>query len=82
MGSRFWKVVYYTDTDSVHIIKDQIPILSKVFKEKSNRELIGKDLGQFHSDFPTINGHEEMPQAIESYFLLEKMYIDKLQDST
>ena len=66
----------------MHIEVDDLPILVKAFNEKYNRELIGTRLGQFHSDFPTINGHDEMPKAIESYFLIKKMYIDKLQDST
>lgn len=44
--------------------------------------MVGNQLGQFHSDFPTINEHDEIPKAVESYFLMKKMYIDKLQDST
>ena len=74
--------IYYQDTDSMHIEINDLPKLQKAYKEKYNRELIGKYLGQFHSDFPTINGHKEMPESIESYFLMKKMYIDKLQDST
>ena len=74
--------IYYQDTDSMHIEVDDLPILVNAFKEKYNRELIGSNLGQFHSDFPTINGHDEIPVSIESYFLMKKMYIDKLQDST
>ena len=74
--------IYYQDTDSMHIEVDDLPKLVKAYNDKYNRELIGSNLGQFHSDFPTINGHDEMPKAIESYFLMKKMYIDKLQDST
>ena len=74
--------IYYQDTDSMHIEVDDLPKLVKAFREKYNRELIGSNLGQFHSDFPTINNHDEMPVSIESYFLMKKMYIDKLQDST
>ncbi len=74
--------IYYQDTDSMHIEVEDLPKLVKAFREKYNRELIGTDLGQFHSDFPTINNHDEMPVSIESYFLMKKMYIDKLQDST
>ena len=74
--------IYYQDTDSMHIESQDLPKLEKAFKEKYGRDLIGTDLGQFHSDFPTINNHEEMPHSIESYFLMKKMYIDKLQDST
>ena len=74
--------IYYQDTDSMHIEVDDLPRLVEAFKEKYNRELIGSNLGQFHSDFPTINGHDETPVSIESYFLMKKMYIDKLQDSS
>ena len=74
--------IYYQDTDSMHIEVEDLPRLVEAFKEKYNRELIGSNLGQFHSDFPTINGHEETPVSIESYFLMKKMYIDKLQDSS
>ena len=74
--------IYYQDSDSVHIECDDLPKLVAAFKEKYHRDLIGSNLGQFHSDFPTINGHDEMPKAIESIFLMKKMYVDKLQDST
>ncbi len=74
--------IYYQDSDSVHIECDDLPKLVDAFKEKYNRDLIGSNLGQFHSDFPTVNGHQEMPKAIESIFLMKKMYVDKLQDST
>ena len=74
--------IYYQDTDSMHIEVDDLPKLVEAFKNKYNRDLIGSNLGQFHSDLPTINNHDEMPKAIESYFLMKKMYIDKLQDST
>ena len=43
--------IYYQDTDSIHIEYSKIPLLAKKFKEKFNRDLIGKQLGQFHSDF-------------------------------
>ena len=74
--------IYYQDTDSMHIECKDLPKLVDAFREKYGRELIGKQLGQFHSDFPEINGHDEIPRSIESYFLMKKMYIDKLQDST
>ena len=74
--------IYYQDTDSMHIETEDLPRLAEAFKQKYNRELIGTDLGQFHNDFPTINNHDEVPFATESFFLMKKMYIDKLQDST
>ena len=74
--------IYYQDTDSMHIEVDDLPKLIEAYKNKYNRDLVGNQLGQFHSDFPTINEHDEIPKAVESYFLMKKMYIDKLQDST
>jgi len=74
--------IYYQDTDSMHIEADDLPKLEEAFEEKYKRPLRGKAMGQFHSDFPTINDHDEIPQSIESYFLMKKVYIDKLQDST
>ena len=43
--------VYYQDTDSLHLHEKDVPVLAKLYQEKYNRELIGKALGQFHSDF-------------------------------
>lgn len=74
--------IYYQDTDSMHICCEDIDRLSNAFKEKYDRELIGKDLGQFHNDFACINGHEDMPVSIESYFISKKLYIDKVQDKS
>ena len=74
--------IYYQDTDSMHIMTEDLPKLEEAFKQKYGRELRGKNLGQFHSDFPTINGHNEIPISTDSIFLMKKMYIDKLTDST
>ncbi len=74
--------VYYQDTDSIHIEADDLARLEESFNDKYGRELRGSNLGQFHSDFPTINGSNEIPHSIESYFIAKKIYIDKLQDST
>lgn len=43
--------IYYTDTDSVHMLQSDIPKLEMLFNNKYNRELIGGNLGQFHEDF-------------------------------
>ena len=64
--------IFYQDTDSMHIRKEDEPKLIEAFKEKYNRELKGKGMGQFHNDF---DGGDH---AIESYFICPKVYIDKL----
>ncbi len=69
--------VFYQDTDSGHYYAKDIPVLQKVFSEKYHRELIGKNLGQFHSDFAEIdNGHQST--ASKSIFVGKKTYIDQL----
>lgn len=68
--------IYYTDTDSMHIDQKHIPILEKEFNKLHNRELIGKNMGQFHSDFDL--GDCDDVVAVESIFLGKKAYIDKL----
>jgi hypothetical protein len=43
--------IYYQNTDSIHIPVDDLSILESEFRNVYRRELIGKDLGTFHSDF-------------------------------
>ena len=47
--------IFCQDTDSIHIhianMHNNIPTLSKLFQLKYNHQLIGKNMGQFHSDF-------------------------------
>ena len=82
--------IYYQDTDSMHIECDDLPKLEEAFEKKYKRTLRGKAMGQFHSDFPKfkdiVDGkeveREEVPHSIESYFIMKKVYIDKLTDST
>jgi hypothetical protein len=52
--------------------------ISELFKNKYERDLIGKRLGQFHSDFASIDGSESF--AIRSIFSGKKIYIDKLSN--
>jgi DNA polymerase III epsilon subunit-like protein len=70
--------IYYQDTDSIHIEDQDIKILSSLFKNKYNKELIGNDLGQFHSDF-SLNGATKDIIATDSIFLGKKSYIDCLE---
>ena len=74
--------IYYQDTDSMHMRECDLEKLAKLYKEKYNRELIGKGLGQFHSDFQCIGDSTVMPHAIRSLFVGKKTYIDMLKDTT
>lgn len=70
--------LYYTDTDSIHCNYDDVPLLEQKFKEKYNRELTGKQLGQFHVDFDMKGAVGEIV-ATKSIFLGKKSYIDQLE---
>ncbi len=68
--------MFYQDTDSIHIKDKDIKVLADKFRAMYGRELIGKNLGQFHSDFD-IDGAENV-YATRSIFLGKKCYIDEL----
>jgi hypothetical protein len=76
--------IYYTDTDSIHIDEEHIEILEKEYKKRYNRELVGKNLGQFHTDFTNefkINNKKIKVKNVYSKELLvlgKKAYIDIL----
>jgi hypothetical protein len=52
--------------------------LSLLFKEKNGRELIGKNMGQFHTDFSAPNMVGDV-FAIASIFIGKKFYYHKLK---
>ncbi len=68
--------ILYTDTDSMHIMNNNRDIekLSDLYKKKYRRELIGKGLGQFHSDFQ-FAGHYNV-YARKSIIIDKKVYLD------
>ena len=70
--------IYYQDTDSMHIEDRHIEPLSELYKIKYNRELIGKNMGQFHSDFSSDIIVKDII-AVKSIFLGKKCYIDVLE---
>ena len=70
--------IYYQDTDSIHIDNINIPKLAEFYKNKYNRELIGKNMGQFHSDFDSKIIKKDI-HASRSIFIAKKCYIDELK---
>ena len=70
--------IYYQDTDSMHVEDRHIEPLSELYKMKYNRDLIGKEMGQFHSDFSSDKIVKDII-AIKSIFLGKKCYIDVLE---
>ena len=69
--------IYYTDTDSIHIDEEAVLPLAKVYEEKYGKELIGKNLGQFHCDFD-FKGMDDI-RSVGLIVLGKKCYIDKLE---
>jgi hypothetical protein len=68
--------IYYQDTDSMHIEEADIEKLAVAYKKKYHRELIGSDLGQFHSDFATVKGKPSKSQRLIA--VGKKVYLDEL----
>jgi hypothetical protein len=73
--------IYYQDTDSMHIDDCSVLPLADKFRLKYGRELIGKQMGQFHTDFSS----EILKGTLiskESIYLGKKSYVDVLTDET
>jgi len=73
--------MYYQDTDSIHIDSESVQPLATAYQIKYNRELIGSNMGQFHTDFSskTLKGDLVSRRSI---YLGKKCYIDELTDGT
>ena len=73
--------ILYTDTDSIHIRDEDIKRLSSIYKNKYHKTLIGKELGQFHTDFDLkVNGMKcKNIISYKSMFLGKKAYLDLLK---
>ena len=68
---------FYQDFDSVHMMKKNINVLSDLFRKKYQKESIGENMGQFHSDFE-MDGCTNVI-SVASIFLGKKSYIDVLE---
>ncbi|GMF38339.1 unnamed protein product [Phytophthora lilii] len=69
--------IWYQDTDSMMIDYDAVDRLAETYKQTYNKELIGKQMGQFHIDF-NLEGSEGNIYAKESIFLGKKSYLAEL----
>ena len=76
LAEEFDLKIFYQDTDSMHILKQDISRLEEVYRNKYNRELIGFNMGQFHSDFDEL----ENAYSYKSIFLGKKCYCDLLKN--
>jgi len=68
---------FYQDTDSIHMTYETMVALEKAFKQNYGRDLRGSQMGQFHPDFPQINGKDT--RSVASIFLGKKAYCDILR---
>ena len=71
--------LYYTDTDSMHIDYDGVNKIAKFYYETYKKDLIGKDLGQFHVDFELKGALDETIKSKKSIYLGKKCYYDYLE---
>jgi hypothetical protein len=69
--------IYYQDTDSMHLSEKDVPKLEKAFKEKYDRTLNGKKMGQFHPDFE-FEDHDNV-RSVELIAVGKKCYLDVLE---
>jgi hypothetical protein len=73
-------VIYYQDTDSMHLKNVDIAKLEQCYKLKYNTEIRGEAMAKFHSDF-SLKGAKKGAEIIAttSIFLGKKCYVDILQ---
>jgi hypothetical protein len=72
--------IYMTDTDSLHIDLKNVPKLEEAYGIEYGRQLNGKQLGQFHTDFDLEGaGKGKEIYATTSIFLGKKSYLDVLE---
>ena len=70
--------IYYSDTDSIHIDLKNVEPLETAYRTKFMKELNGKQLEQFHTDF-NLEGAVGEIYAHTSIFLGKKSYLDCLE---
>jgi hypothetical protein len=70
--------LYYQDTDNQHMKAADVTKLLELYRNKYGRELIGKKLCQFHSDFMSMDGTELF--VVKSIFCRKKIDRDKIMN--
>lgn len=68
--------IYYQDTDSMHLPYFKVDEIVQKYRERYDRELIGKSMGQMHNDLE-LNGKEAYSE--KCIVLGKKCYIDLLK---
>jgi len=70
--------IYYQDTDSMHIHSEDVKPLADKYREVYGKELIGKNMCQFHVDFSSNKLKGDL-KSVKSIFLGKKCYVDVLE---
>ena len=73
--------IYYTDTDSNHILDSLVNAAREKYMGKYGENPIGNEIGQFHNDFDVPKNFkkgEGVKGADHSFFLAKKVYCDHL----
>ena len=70
--------IYYQDTDSIRIKQSDIDKLQIEYKNKYKRDLIGKEMGQFHNDYPNSENGLEASGATRFIGCAKKLYYNKV----
>ena len=71
--------IFYQDTDSMHLLEDDVEELAYHFQEKYGQELIGSNLTQFHCDFDRVN--DKPTHSVKLIALGKKSYLDILENT-
>jgi hypothetical protein len=71
--------IIYQDTDSFRLNSENIGLLAHLFKGFYGRDLIGKRLGQLHSDYPEISKGVET-YGVKGWYCGKKSYMDKVSN--
>jgi len=64
--------IFYTDTDSIAMFKDDIPKLSEEYNKKYGLVLCGKQMGQFHEDLDLELGDDKFRAVMTEFFAYGK----------
>ena len=86
-------LIFYTDTDSLHVEADKIPLLEHLYEEYVGKKLVGILPGQFSIDYDPsdmirkdggqykyVKGRKLDLVAIRAYYLAKKFYINQIND--
>jgi hypothetical protein len=72
--------IFYTDTDSLHCKRNDVSKLEAAYKTRFGKQLNGKQLEQFHTDFNLEGAGKDCEiYAVKSIFLGKKSYFDQLE---